>query len=208
MVDFHKREIIIGSLSGKILAGIPASLVRKEGFKVYDKILSKAEKRWLLKMNSKANEIFRSYSDPEMRMELVLSYDLKAKAPDGREVILHHRLVPYQFDDNGNLWLALCTISALPLTNKLTKASIECIKTGERYDYVDDEFVSSEYKTLTEDEISILGYLADGVALKQIGEKIGISLRAVERKKQSALGKLGAPTQASAVYRAKSIGLI
>jgi DNA-binding CsgD family transcriptional regulator len=208
MVDYRKQEIIVGNFSGQKLAGFPAALIRKEGLKIYDKILAKGEKWWLLKMNREAYKIFHQHNDLETRMELVLSFDLKSKKPDGKEIILHHRLVPYEFDDNGNVWLALCAVSALPLTHKTTKACIECMKTGKRYDFVDNKFVPSNYKSLIEDEISILSYLAEGIPIKQIAEKISLSLRAVERKKQSALEKLNAPTQAAAVYKAKGMGLI
>ena len=208
MVDFHEYKIILGNLSKHTFAGFPAELVRKEGLNIYNKILPKSEKEWFQKMINSADAIFSKYEDIETRMEVVFSYDLVCKTPGGRLLTLHHRLVPYQLDQEGNLWIGLCAVSPLPLTHKPMKACVECVKTGERFDYVDEKFVLSEQKYLTEEEIEILGHLADGLAMKQISAEMGISARLTERKKKEALDKLGAATQAAAVYRAKNMGLI
>jgi DNA-binding CsgD family transcriptional regulator len=208
MIDFHEEQVVVGNLTGHTVAGFPIEVVKREGLNFTDKILPESEKEWVQNMNNEAYKIFSKYDDFETRMTIVFSHDLQAKTPNGREITLHHRLVPYLLDENGNLWLALCTISAVPLTHKATKACIDCGETGERYDYIGGKFVLSQHKHLTEEEVAILGHLADGIAIKQISAKVGMSLRAVERKKKDALSKLGAHTQAAAVYRAKNMGLI
>jgi len=208
LIDFHEEKVIVGNLAGHTVAGLPVELIRKEGLKLSDKILPESEREWLKNMDIEARKIFAQYDDFDTRLEFVFSHDLQAKTPSGREITLYHRLVPYQLDENGDLWLAVCAVSAMPLTHKATKACIDSVRTGERYDYIDGKYILSEHKHLTEEEIEILAHLADGIAIKQISAKIGISLRAVERKKKVALTKLGAHTQAAAVYRAKSMGLI
>ncbi|MCL2413634.1 MAG: LuxR C-terminal-related transcriptional regulator [Bacteroidales bacterium] len=208
VIDFQKEEIIVNYLEGFTIAGFPTEVVRNGSIEFYNRILSDDEKEWLRTMVAEAGKILLEYDDFEMRMELVFSFDLLAKNPNGTEVTLHHRLVPYQLDKEGNIWLALCCVSALSLTYKTTKACIDCVKTGDRYDFIDGKFVKSRYRQLVEDEIAILGYLAQGMAIKQISGHLGMSLRAVERKKKEALDKLGAQTQAAAVYRAKDMGLI
>ena len=208
LVDFREQRIILGNLSGHTIAGFPTEMIRKEGLNIYNKVMPESEKLWWSEMIPKAHKIFDSYEDCDARMELVLSCDLIGKTPSGREVNFHHRIVPYQLDDDGNLWMVICAISPLPLTHKTTKACIDCFKTGERYDYIDGKFVLSEHRHLTEEEVVILGHLADGIPIKAISDKIGLSLRVTERKKKNALDKLGAATQAAAVYRAKNMGLI
>ena len=208
MVDVQKRQVIMSNLAGHTVAGLPVEAVRRDGLKFYDKILSDSEKEWKQKMQVAADKVIAKNYDSDLHMDFVFSYDLQANTPNGREVTLHHRFVPYQRDEDEKLWLGLCAISALPLTCKTSKACLDCVETGERYDYIDDKFVLSPHKHLTEEEIAILGYLADGVALKQISAKVDLSLRVVERKKKEALDKLNAPTQAAAVYKAKSMGLI
>ena len=208
MIDYREKKLIIGNLPGHVIAGLPVEMFNKRGIKIYDNILSKDEMKWAHQVYAQAQKVFDLYDDYETRMELVFSYDLVSVTPSGRQITLRHRVVPYQLDENGYMWLALCTVSTSLLTHKTTKACIDCIKTGERYDYVDDKFVLSQHKYLVEDEISILGYLADGMAMKQISVAMDLSLRVVERKKKDALEKLGAATQAAAVYKAKGMGLI
>jgi len=208
MFDFQEKRIVIGNLTGHTIAGLPIETIRKEGVNIYDKILSNSEIEWAKNMMNESYKFFAQYDDFATRMELVLSWSLQVNTPNGREITLDHRLVPYKLDDNGDLRLALCSISTFPLTYKTTKACIDCVKTGERYDYIDGKFIRSQHKYLTEEELSILGYLADGFAIKQISVKMGLCQRMIERKKKEALDKLGAPTQAAAVYRAMSMGLI
>jgi len=209
VIDFHKKEVIVVScLEGFMIAGFSIEAIKKGNVEFHSKILSDNEKEWLEAMTAEAEKVVSKYDDFEMRMSLVFSFDLLAKNPNGREVILYHRLVPYQLDEQGNIWLALCCVSAQPFTYKTTKACIDCAKAGLRYDFIDGKFVLSQHRQLVEDEITILDYLAQGVPLKQISANLGMSLRTIERKKKEALDKLGAQTQAAAVCRAKDMGLI
>jgi len=208
MIDYREKKLIIGNLPGHVVAGLPVEMFNKRGIKVYENILSKDEIKWADEVYAQAQKVFDLYDDHETRMEIVFSYDLASVTPKGRQITLRHRVVPYQLDEDGYMWLAMCAVSTSPLTHKVTKACIDCIKTGERYDYIDNKFVLSQHKYLTEEEITILGYLADGMAMKQISAVMDLSLRAVERKKKDALEKLGAATQAAAVYKAKGMGLI
>jgi len=208
MFDFQENRIIIGNLTGHTIAGLPIETIRKEGVNIYGRILSDGEMELAKNIMNEAYKFFTKCDDLATRMELVFSWSLQVNTRNGREITLNHRLVPYKLDDNGDLWLALCSISTLPLTYKITKACIDCVKTGERYDYIDGKFIRSQHKYLTEEELSILGYLADGLAIKQISVKMGLCQRMIERKKKEALDKLGAHTQAAAVYRAIRMGLI
>ncbi|MCL2683514.1 MAG: LuxR C-terminal-related transcriptional regulator [Bacteroidales bacterium] len=209
LIDYKKHKIFVSEVQRYSIAGGLNELMKKEDVaNLYNDILLDSEKEWLFKMIEEAFKIFRKYNKLGIGTELELSYDVKGKSVHDREVVLHYRLIPYQYDDNGNLWLAFCIITTLPLTHKTAKASIECLKTCERYDFIDNEFVLSDYRPFTRIEIAILGYLADGYMLKQIADKIGMSLRFVEQRKKDVLEKLGATTQAAAVYKAMNMGLI
>ena len=209
MIDMHKKKVIAGDSIGLAIAGFSTDGLRKDGIAFYNKILLDSEKEWAQEVYTELLErIFPKYEDLEERMSLVFSYDLLAKNPNGREVTLYHRLVPYQLDKIGSLRLALCSVSASSFTYKATKACADFAITGKRYDYVDGKFVLSQHKYLTQEEIAILGYLAEGMAIKRISGILGMCLRTIERKKKKALDKLKAQTQAAAVYRAKSMGLI
>ena len=208
MVDYRKQRLLVGSSSVPSITGYSWDFIRKEGFKIYHLILTEKEQEILQKIDTEAFKLFDRYSDFKDRLSLEISYDIMAKHKNGREFMMCHRLVPFQLCDDGNLWLAMCIVSTNSLVQKTTRACVENHRTKERFDFIDKKFVPSDYKCLSSDEMAILGYLADGVAMKQISEKMGTSLRIVERKKKDVLNKLSAATQAAAVYKAKTMGLI
>ena len=61
---------------------------------------------------------------------------------------------------------------------------------------------------LTERERAVLTHLADGLTLKQIGRRLGISPRTVESHVEKLYRKLGVSTRMQAVSRAATLGLI
>jgi len=208
MADYYKQRLLVGPSSVPSITGYSWDFIRKEGFKFYQIILSEKEQDMLQKIDTEIFKLFNKYSDFEDKMSLEISYDVMVKHKNDREFMMCHRLIPYQLCDNGNLWLAMCIVSTNSIVQKTTRACVENHRTKERFDFVNKKFVPSDYKCLSIDEMAILGYLAEGVVMKQISEKMGTSLRIVERKKRDALNKLGAPTQAAAVYKAKTMGLI
>jgi DNA-binding CsgD family transcriptional regulator len=62
--------------------------------------------------------------------------------------------------------------------------------------------------TLTPREQEILGLLADGMTMQQIGRRLGISPRTVETHVSKLYRKLAVRTRVQAVARAASLGLI
>jgi len=114
----------------------------------------------------------------------------------------------FEFDKNGNMWLGLVFASQMFFKPPGVKATIDCFATGEKYDLVNDEFVLSKIKALTNDEIAILKWIASGIPGKNISGLLKISERSLRRKEQCVFDKLDADTPAAAVYKATTLGLI
>ena len=87
-------------------------------------------------------------------------------------------------------------------------ACIDNQLTGERYEYINDRFIPTALKNLSQDETMILRCLAKGFKMKDIGEELNMKQRTVELKAKSAFDKLGVSTQGAATYKAKELGLI
>ena len=207
MVDYHSEKILIGNSSHSTFSGYSRALVEKEGFEFYHRILSPKELNWLTDMCKKASKVFYGFSE-EHRRHIEFTYDLLATTANNKELILRYKLVPFQFDRNDNLWLGLIFCQQLQSRPIGPKAFIDDSATGDRYDYVDGEFVLSEIKTLTKLEISILKWLANGISGKNICGLLEISERNLRRKEQALFEKLNADTAAAAIYKATKQGII
>jgi DNA-binding CsgD family transcriptional regulator len=209
MIDCREQKLYVGNTPKPTISGYPKEFIRKESLRIYDKILCEGEKQRLDEISQEAFNIFHKYDNLEVREQLEFTYELKGKTITEREVSYCYRLTPFRLDGNGNLWLALCVVSTQPcITLRNTKASIGSFATGERFDYVDGKFAVSKLKSLLQDEVAILGYLAEGYLVKQITEELGIPQRTIERKLTDIYSKLKVRTQAAAVFRAKDMGLI
>ena len=207
MTDYYNEKLLIGDSTHSTFSGYSRSLVEKEGFNFYNRILNPDEMAWWEKMSAEASKIL--YNCPGVqRKNLEFSYDLIATTIDGGEMILRYNLVPFQFDNNWNMWLGLIFCSQLFARPVGPKATIDNFKTGEKFEYINGEFVPSEIKALTNEEISILKWIAGGISGKNMCDLLNISERSLRRREQNAFSKLNANTPAAAVYKAVSLGII
>ena len=207
MNDYFNEKILVGDSAHSTYSGYSRTLVEKEGFDFYNRILKPEEYAWLEKMHRAAYKIFYSYPENQ-RQNLEISYHLIITTSNGSEIILNYKLVPFLFDENGNMWLGLLFCTQLFATPMGPRATINDFETGKKYEFINDEFVLSETKALTNEEISILKWIAIGMQGKNMCHLLNISERSLERKKQNAFAKLNATTSAAAVYKATTSGII
>ena len=207
MADYFNQKMFVGDSSHSTFSGYSRALVEKEGFDFYLRILKQEEFDWMVKMNNEASRVL--YDHPEsQRKNLKFSYDLIITNVSGREMVLRYKLIPFQFDKNGNLWLGLIFCTQQRSLSLGPKAIIDNFETGERYEFINDEFVLSKIKHLTADEIAILKWIANGMSGKNMCELLKISERSLRRKEQSAFAKLDVNTPSAAVYKAATLGII
>jgi DNA-binding CsgD family transcriptional regulator len=207
MMNYEKQKIITGISSISTIGGYSKEFVKKAGLKFYFEILDENEQKWLTLLNMEAQKVLYQYSESD-RLNLEFNYDLIAKKITGEKILVHHRLIPYELCNNGNMWLALCCVTEKPLLLKAVRATIVHINTGRKHEYIDNTFVKSPNNDLTEEEIEILKCLAKGMQLKQISDSLKIPQRSVERKGKNILDKLDVLTYPAATCKAVEIGLI
>jgi DNA-binding CsgD family transcriptional regulator len=202
MFDYHKQRVIMGSSVNRTLTGYSKSTIEKENFKIYYRILKSDELRWLVNMKKQVFDVFFSYPESE-RQDLEITYDVIAQTSYHHEIILRHKLVPYQLCNNGNLWMALCFITSISYLPMHHKATIVNTRTGEAYNYFKDAFVLCE-KTgaLTSEEVRILELLSEDESSKSICELLNISESYFKKKKKKIFNKLKVQSLGAAVHQA------
>ena len=207
MTDYFNKKIFVGDSSHSTYSGYSRALVEKEGFDFYRRILKPDEHALLEQIYTEFYNVFYSYS-VHQRYNLELSYYLTIENANESEMILNYNLVPFQFDNNGNMWLGLLFCTQLFAKPMGPKATLNNFETGEKYELENGNFVLSETAALTNEEIAILKWLAIGIQGKNMCQLLNISERSLERRKQNAFAKLNATTPAAAVYKATVSGII
>jgi len=205
-VGFYKKKIISDTSSSPVLCGHPKELADKEGFDFYQRILKEDEWHWLMRMNVEAFNVF-FHTSVTSRKDLVLSYEITFQTVNNHKFILHHKIVPYQLCDNGNLWLGLCFVSK-SIRNKAGGVNMVDTLTGVRHDFTNETFVKVEKLRLTQEEVSILEWIARGISAADMCRVLKISLPTFKRKKRVMYKKIGVSTSAEAVYWANLKGII
>ena len=207
MLDYHNRKIIVDPLSSAVLCGYPKEIVEKAGFDFFKQILNPEEQKWLDQVNTAGYRFLFDYPK-ERRKDLVISYDLTVKTVNGIRYPLHHKISPFKFDRNGNMWLGLCHVTESSLVEMKRKASIADTSLGKKYDFADSEFKLSDTEILTYMEKQILVLMTKDLTRTQICKTIGISRTVLDRHSRKIFNKLGVDKVASAVRKAHIEGII
>jgi DNA-binding CsgD family transcriptional regulator len=208
LVDYYEQKLFTGkTMMPPVPFNFSKEIFEKEGFDLYKRFVSKDELKWFTQINEEAHKVLYSYPEAE-RWNLEFFYDLIAKTPNREEIILRHKLVVYELDKNGNLWLELCHITPSSFMSMVSKACIVNIRTGERFDFIDGKFVASTIATLTPEEIMILTHMAKDMPNKQIAGALKISESNLKRKRLALFDKLGVKTPAAAIYKATMLKII
>jgi DNA-binding CsgD family transcriptional regulator len=206
IMDYFRQKLIVDSFLNSKITGYSKDAVEKEGLNFHDRIFSRQEQDWLHQMHKAAFKIFYDYPVSK-RYDLEFYYDLISQTSKGTELILHHKLVPLKLDENGNMWLGLCSVT--PSTSvRSPKASIIDIQTCDKYNFVNGKFQLSSDKVLTQEDVMILGWLAKDLTTKAMCLKLGISENKFNRKKKKIYSLLDVQSAGGAIYKAQIMELI
>jgi len=207
IMDYAKQKLISENLPTPISIGYSRELVQKEGLNFYRQILSGKELDWLRQMNKSAHNVLLSHPENQ-RKKIEFYYSLNATTIHKREVVLYHKLVPYQLCLNGNMWLGLCIVSLSPFQDIHSKAVIINTETNKKYDFDGEKFFLSKDTILTEEERNILEWMINDFSAKEMCNLLKTSRTHFFRKTQRLYKKLNAKSPASAIYKAQALGFV
>jgi hypothetical protein len=207
VVDYHKQKLIMGRSANATFLGYSKSAIVKEGFEVYKHILKPSELKWLENMHNQAFDVFNNCPESQ-RQKLEFIYYLIVKNMSNHEIILRHKLVPYQLDDNKNMWLGLVFVTPTSFLPIHKKASIVNIETADVYDYIDGCFILSKIELLDNEEIKILELLSQDIQVKNIRGLLKVSSSCLDAKRQKIFKKLKVQSWTAAVHKAGMMGVL
>lgn len=138
----------------------------------------------------------------EQRPDYYLQHFLRFRLGDGSYVMLRHRIYYLAYDLEGHVSLSLCLYTMAQEQQGLSGI----------FDALRDQRIG-DYKTMGADflsprECEVLGMIAQGLASKQIADRLQISTNTVNNHRQNILRKLHCQNSAEAVGVARKLGLI
>lgn len=143
------------------------------------------------------------------RLDLSIEYDFHLCMPENRRHLVHHKLTPVLLSAEGDIWLALCSVSLSPRKDIGAVIISDCT-CADRYVY---SFEGRRWRKqsgliLSEREKEILQLSVKGLSNKEIGETLFIDANTVKYHKKKLFENLHAENITEAVGIAANLRLI
>ena len=150
-----------------------------------------------------------SPEDVQQKGYLSIEYNFHIRTSEKHSHLIHHKLTPALLSDNGDIWLALCTVSLSPEKN-IGDVVISDHTCSDRYIY---SFESRRWRKqpeliLSDREKEILQLSVKGMSNTEIGETLFIDANTVKFHKKKLFEKLHAENITEAVGIAANMRLI
>lgn len=126
--------------------------------------------------------------------------------PDGRRQPVLHTMRYVGFHPNGSMWLGLCTYIPFPQATAQLEGCIIDTRTGQRVQ--PEQYVALDSQLLSRRQLEVLTLLAQGLASKQVADRLNISVHTVNRHRQDILATLGVSNSAAAVDMGRRMHII
>lgn len=190
VIDYYKKNFLYVSDNPLFLCGIEANKVQEMGYEFYINQVSESNLLLLLEIN-RAGFIFSKSVPAENRLEYTLSYDFQIKQPNGKDLLINHKITPLHLTDDGKVWLALCTAS---LSSHSGAGNIEITRKGYntrwKYNLETHRWKECEGVYLKEHEKEVLYLSAQGYTMSEIAERMFKSLDTIKGYKRQIFEKL------------------
>ncbi|MDE1193020.1 MAG: helix-turn-helix transcriptional regulator [Arachidicoccus sp.] len=208
IIDYYKQSFVYVSDNPLFLCGNTASHVQKMGYLFYYNYVPKEDLELLLEINQ-AGFAFYNELPIEERLDYIISYDFRIKQPNNHLMLINHKLVPYILDKSSNIWLALCIVST---SSNDTPGNIIIQKLNSnrvfQYDTVKKLWKLQPGVKLTSIEKEVLLLSSQGLTMKDIAEKMYLSLTTIKFHRIKIFEKLRVKNIGEAIACAANYKLI
>ncbi|ASK30178.1 helix-turn-helix transcriptional regulator [Chryseobacterium sp. T16E-39] len=174
IIDYQKRNFEYVSENPLFLCGNTAEEVKKMGYEFYFRYVQKSDADLLSKVNRLGYEFYEKIPAEE-RKYYTLSYDIHLLNKD-KAILVNQKLTPLFLTEEGKIWKAMGVVSLSTNTNS---GNITISRQGTNdywwYDAEEEKWRNEEKIKLSERELEVLRYYAQGYTINKIAEKIFVS---------------------------------
>lgn len=174
IIDYQKGNFEYVSENPLFLCGNTPEEVKEMGYDFYYKYVQKSDADLLSKINQLGFEFYEKIPVNE-RKYYTLSYDIHLLNKN-KAILVNQKLTPLFLTEEGKIWKAMGVVSLSTNTNS---GNITISKQGTNefwlYDTKDEVWRNEKKIKLTEREMDVLRYYAQGYTINKIAEKIFVS---------------------------------
>lgn len=210
LFDMRRREYRFLTASFKFLGGYSAADALEIGPDYFFGLMQGEDREFVLETVVRTFRFLASLPAAERR-DYKLSFEFRIRSVSGAPVRILQQVVVLELDRRGGIWLVLIANDRSPRSvgDGELERRLANMKTGELRLFRPADGDRYQGKgTLSRRELEILGLVADGMASREIADKLFISVATVNNHRQRILEKLGSRSSAEAVRYAASVGLV
>lgn len=190
IIDYFKQNILYHSDGFTSLRNPNTPEVGNSNEKLYFDLIPNEEIGMLREIMRTGFDFFNKMPISK-RYNFTLSYDFHIKGNNKLRLVNHH-LTPLKLTQDGQLWLALCTIST---SAQKEHGHILIMETGSdkyyEYSLCQRKWQEKEYAKLSRTECEVLALSAQGLTMEHIADMIFKSVDAIKACKKMLFSKLG-----------------
>lgn len=208
IIDYNRKNFLYVSPNPLFLCGYTAEEVQQKGYAFYMEVVPEEEIQMLFEINEAGFNFFNR-QPKEKKLGMTIEYDFHIKASDGHLHLIHHRLTPILLNSDGDMWLALCSVSLSPAStvgNVLLTAKES--STHWIYSFEGKRWKEQANIELSDREESILQLSVKGLSNQEIAERLFIDINTVKFHKKKLFQKLQAENITEAIGIAANLRLI
>ncbi len=199
IIDYAKQGFWYVSSHDLFLCGYSPEEVKRMGYLFYERVLSPEDLQMLLEINKMGWALF--YKAPVAnRKDFCFSYDFYLHHKNGNKVLINHKLSTFYLSEDGNIWLALCTVSHSPRKEPGNVIFTQNNKTEYyTYDFEKKQIVPHCPEKLTRREEEVFVLMIRGYNTTEIAEELSLSENTIRNHRSSIEKKMGVNTLSNAV---------
>ncbi len=207
IIDYFKRKFLYVSPNPMFLCGWSPEQMKELGYRFYLEHVPQDEQLLLLDLN-RAGFSFYSNLPVEERRDWYIQYDFHI-VNNGHPILINHKLTPIALTSDGQIWLALCVVSA---SNHTTPGHIEMHRVGSpeyfEYNRLTRRWNKRSLPTLTEGEKSVITFSIQGYTMSEIADKMCLSHDTIKKYRKQLFEKLGVRNITEAIIAATNNKLL
>jgi DNA-binding CsgD family transcriptional regulator len=208
LFDMRSRSYRFLTSSFKFLGGYSRADAIEIGPDYFFSLMHEGDRNFVLETVVRTFRLLFSVPAEE-RKDYKLSFEFSIRAATGNLVRVLQQVVVLELDKRGTIWLVLIANDLAPKSIRddgLERRLIN-MKTGQWWLF-QPPHQGNDKGTLSRRELEVLGLVANGMASREIAERLFISVATVNNHRQRILEKLGTRSSAEAVRYAAGLGLV